>query len=153
MNKLYAWISRPTRTINWLVFTWHFNVSVHVNLRLSPYTQKGWSRTTYTVPSKKATLTYVQNSTHTSCCLFIEMWFTFQWCLHITAVSPVTSHASMHKHSISHTSSSPCKANQQSMHSIHTHTTRNKLFGLHTLSNKLIEFSIHTEEMGVLVNH
>ena len=44
------------------------------------------------------------------------------------------------------------RQNQQSMHSIPT-DTRNKLYGLHTLSNKVIEFSIHTEEMGALVNH
>ena len=125
----------------------------------SPYMhprQKGWSLTMYTVPSKKATLTCSKQYTH-------QLLFVYRNEVYISGdaytsyLSPITSHASMHRlkstqfpiilyliHHVRQTNKA-CTA--------YTHTTRNKLFGLHTLSNKVIEFSIHTEEMGVLVNH
>ena len=121
MDKLHARISRPTRTINWLVFTWHFNVSVHVNLTTLPLHPEGMaSHDIYCTIQKSHTNIYSKQYTH-------QLLFVYRNKVYISGdaytsyLSPVTSHSSMHRLK-STQFPTPCKANQQSMHSTHTHT-------------------------------
>ena len=97
MDKLHAWISRPTHIINWLVFTWHFNVSVHVNLTTLPLHPEGMaSHDIYCTIQKSHTNICSKQYTH-------QLLFVYQNEVYISGdaytsyLSPITSHASMHR--------------------------------------------------------